>query len=60
MQAVVDTEARPLAAARRWSAVVGAANLLHCSGSGTVAWAPARGRLRRLPPEQVVARLAAS
>jgi ATP phosphoribosyltransferase regulatory subunit len=59
MQAVVDTEARPLAAARRWAAVVGAANLLHCSGAASVAWARARGRLRRLPAEQVVARLAA-
>jgi ATP phosphoribosyltransferase regulatory subunit len=60
MQAVVDTEPRPLIAARRWAAVVGAANLLHCSGAASVAWAPARGRLRRLPAEQVVARLAAS
>jgi ATP phosphoribosyltransferase regulatory subunit len=59
MQAVVDTEARPLAAARRWAAVVGAANLLHCNGAASVAWARARGRLRRLPAEQVVARLAA-
>jgi ATP phosphoribosyltransferase regulatory subunit len=58
MQAVVDTEPRPLPAARRWAAVVDAANLLHCSGAASVAWAPARGRLRRLPPEQVVARLA--
>jgi hypothetical protein len=59
MQAVVDTEARPLAPARRWAAVVGAANLLHCSGAASVTWARARGRLRRLPAEQVVARLAA-
>jgi ATP phosphoribosyltransferase regulatory subunit len=60
MQAVVDTEARPLASARRWADVVGAVNLLHCTGGASVAWAPARGRLRRLPAEQVVARLAAS
>ena len=59
MHSVVDTEARALASARRWAEVVGAANLLHCSGARTVAWAPAHGRLRRLPPEQVVARLAA-
>ena len=59
MHSVVDTEARALASARRWTEVVGAANLLHCSGARTVAWAPAHGRLRRLPAEQVVARLAA-
>ena len=59
MHSVVDTEARALASARRWAEVVGAANLLHCSGARTVAWAPAHGRLRRLPAEQVVARLAA-
>ena len=59
MHSVVDTEARALASARRWAEVVGAANLLHCTGAGTVAWAPGRGRLRRLPAEQVVARLAA-
>jgi ATP phosphoribosyltransferase regulatory subunit len=60
MHAVVDTEPRPLAAARRWATVVGAANLLHCAGAASVAWAPSRGRLRRLPAEQVVARLASS
>ena len=60
MHAVVDTEARALAPGRRWAEVVGAANLLHCSSASAVAWAPAGGRLRRLPPEQVVARLAGS
>jgi ATP phosphoribosyltransferase regulatory subunit len=58
MRAIVDTQPRGLGAARDWSQLVGAANLLHCSGAGTVAWSPAAGRLRRLPAEQVVARLA--
>jgi ATP phosphoribosyltransferase regulatory subunit len=58
MRAVVDTQPRGLAAARDWTQVLGAANLLHCSDGESVAWAPGSGRLRRLPAEQVVARLA--
>jgi ATP phosphoribosyltransferase regulatory subunit len=59
MRAVVDTEPRTLPSARRWAGVVGAVNLLHCTGPAGVAWAAPRERLRRLPVEQVVARLAA-
>lgn len=58
MRAVVDTEARSLGSAREWVRGIGARNLLHLDGSGPVAWSAAEARLRRLPPEQVVARLA--
>jgi len=58
MRAVVDTQARSLAAARAWREVVAARHLLHCTGAGTVSWQPAGQRSRRLPPEQAVARLA--
>ena len=58
MRAVVDSEPRALAPARAWREQVGAVNLLHCPGPDRVAWATASTRLRRLPPEQVVARLA--
>jgi ATP phosphoribosyltransferase regulatory subunit len=60
MRAVVDTEARSLAAARDWRRVVGAVHLVHCPGSGPVHLVPGEGRRRRLSAEQVVARLAAS
>jgi ATP phosphoribosyltransferase regulatory subunit len=58
MRAVVDTQARGQAAARAWAAGLGARHLLRVEAGGLVGWAPAGGRLRRLPPEQVVARLA--
>jgi len=58
MRAVVDSEARGLPGARTWLGQVGAANLLHCAGRERVAWVNPAGRLRRLPAEQVVARLA--
>ncbi|GAC1657841.1 MAG: ATP phosphoribosyltransferase regulatory subunit [Candidatus Dormibacteraceae bacterium] len=58
MRAVVDTQARPPAAARRWWRQVGAVNLVHVAGEGEVTWAAAGGRTRRLPAEQVVGRLA--
>lgn len=60
MRAVVDTEARSLAAARDWRRSLAAANLVHCSDGTGVSWAAGEGRPRRLPPEQVVARLAAT
>jgi hypothetical protein len=60
MRAVVDTEPRSLAAAREWRGVVGAVHLVHCPGEGPVHMVPGEGRSRRLPAEQVVARLAAS
>jgi ATP phosphoribosyltransferase regulatory subunit len=60
MRAVVDTEARTLAAARDWRSSIAAANLIHCSADGGVAWIAGTGRARRLPPEQVVSRLAAT
>ncbi len=58
MRAVVDTEGRSLGAAREWRRSVGAANLLHCGGGPLVSWVAGEGRLRRLPAEQVVGRLA--
>jgi ATP phosphoribosyltransferase regulatory subunit len=57
MRAVVDTEPRSLAAARRWRAAVGARHLVHF-GAANPAWLPPAGRLRRLPVEQVVAKVA--
>jgi ATP phosphoribosyltransferase regulatory subunit len=60
MRAVVDSEPRGLPGARTWLGQVGAANLLHCAGGDRVAWVNPAGRLRRLPAEQVVARLAGS
>ncbi|MDQ6773259.1 MAG: ATP phosphoribosyltransferase regulatory subunit [Candidatus Dormibacteraeota bacterium] len=58
MRAVVDTQARALAAAREWARSLDARNLVHLDDEGEVAWAPPGRRVRRLPPEQVVARLA--
>ena len=58
MRAVVDTQVRPLPAARRWAQAVGARNLIVVENSELALWAPEKGRLRRLPPEQVVGRLA--
>jgi ATP phosphoribosyltransferase regulatory subunit len=60
MRTVVDTQPRGLAGARGWAESLGAHNLLHVDGAGLVGWVPAAGRLRRLPAEQVVARLAGS
>lgn len=60
MRTVVDTQGRALRGAREWAALIGAQNLLHVDGRGQVGWVPAGGRLRRLPAEQVVARLAGS
>jgi ATP phosphoribosyltransferase regulatory subunit len=58
MRAVVDSEPRPLPAARTWHGQVGAVNLLHCTGEGKVAWVDSAGKTRRLPPEQVVGQMA--
>ena len=58
MRAVVDTESRTPAAARTWWDAVGAANLVHCTDSSAVTWSARGERARRLPPEQVAARLA--
>ena len=58
MRAAVDTEARGPDAARQWWQAVGAANLLHCADEASVAWTQRGQRTRRLPPEQVAARLA--
>ena len=60
MRAVVDTEPRSLQAARGWMQTVGAGNLLHVTGPGPVRWVDGSGGSRRLPPEQVVGRLAGS
>jgi ATP phosphoribosyltransferase regulatory subunit len=60
MRAVVDTEARRLAAALEWREVLGAEHLVHVGGGRTVAWSAAAtpSRIQRLPAQQVVARLA--
>ena len=58
MRAVVDTEARSPDAAKPWCDAVGASNLVHCTDEPTVAWSAGGQRARRLPPEQVAARLA--
>ncbi|MBJ7598337.1 MAG: ATP phosphoribosyltransferase regulatory subunit [Candidatus Nephthysia bennettiae] len=60
MRTVVDTQPRGMSGARAWAHSLGAHNLLHVDARGLVGWVPAGGRLRRLPPEQVVARLAGS
>jgi ATP phosphoribosyltransferase regulatory subunit len=58
MRAAVDTQPRGQADARGWWRAVGAANLLHCTDDGRVAWSSDGRRTRTLPPEQVAARLA--
>src|SRR6266576_6500063 len=58
MRAVVDTESRTQDAARTWWQAVGAANLIFCADRATVTWSARGQRARRLPPEQVAARLA--
>src|SRR2546430_8321506 len=58
MRAVVDTEARTHDATRNWWQAVGAANLIYCTDGSTVTWSARGQRARRLPPEQVAARLA--
>jgi len=58
MRAVVDTRVRSQAEAHAWWRAVGAANLVHCLGTTTVSWSVKGQRTRRLPPEQVAARIA--
>lgn len=58
MRAIVDTEARSAVDAKSWWQAVGAANLVYCRGGADVAWTAEGQRARRLPPEQVAARLA--
>src|SRR3989441_68857 len=58
MRAVVDTESRSTSEANAWWHAVGAANLVHCLSDSVVAWSATGQRTRRLPPEQVAARLA--
>ena len=58
MRAVVDTEPRGHAEARAWWRGVGAANLVHCRTAATASWTEPGRRTRRLPPDQVAARLA--
>jgi ATP phosphoribosyltransferase regulatory subunit len=60
MRAVVDTEARRQSDAIAWWKGVGAANLIHCSSATVTSWTAPGRRTRRLPPEQVAARLAGS
>ncbi|MDQ6879401.1 MAG: ATP phosphoribosyltransferase regulatory subunit [Candidatus Dormibacteraeota bacterium] len=60
MRAVVDTEPRGYADAKTWWRAVGAANLVHCRSAATTSWTAPGRRTRRLPPEQVAARLAGS
>lgn len=60
MRAVVDTRPRALGSARQWARSLEARNLLHVDGGPRVAWADRGKRVRRLPAEQAVARLAAA
>jgi ATP phosphoribosyltransferase regulatory subunit len=60
MRAVVDTEPRAPAQASAWWHAVGAANLIHCHTPAAASWTATGRRARRLPPEQVAARLAGS
>ena len=47
------------AAAARFREDVGARDLIHCSGAAAVSWSAGRAS-RRLPPEEVVGKLAGS
>jgi len=58
MRAVVDTQPRSLAAARRWAAGVGSRHLVLVESAERALWVPGGGRSRRLSPQQVVGRLA--
>ena len=58
MRAVVDTESRGHVEAKAWWRAVGAANLIHCRSAASTSWTEPGRRTRRLPPEQVAARLA--
>jgi ATP phosphoribosyltransferase regulatory subunit len=60
MRAVVDTQPRALPVARDWCRTLSARHLVHVADSGSVAWAFGAARVRRLPPERVVARIAGS
>jgi ATP phosphoribosyltransferase regulatory subunit len=57
LRAVVDTQARGLAAALEWREALGARHLLHLSGAARVAWTAGGGSVRRLPVDQALARL---
>ena len=59
MHAVVDTQARDHDDAIAWCRALGAANLVHCRTGTTVSWTVPGKRTRRLPPEQIAAKLAA-
>jgi len=58
MRAVVDTGSRSPDASLAWWDAIGATNLVHCGDSSTVTWSARGQRTRKLPPEQVAARLA--
>jgi len=58
MRAVVDTGPRAPSQARAWWQAAGAVNLVYCPSSKIVSWTAPGRRTRRLPPEQVAARLA--
>ena len=60
MRAVVDTEPRGHAEATAWWHAVGAVNLIHCRTAAIASWTAPGRRTRRLPAEQVAARLAGS
>jgi len=60
MRAVVDTQPRGHSEAIAWWHAVGAANLIHCRTATLTSWTAPGRRTRRLPPEQVAARLAGS
>jgi ATP phosphoribosyltransferase regulatory subunit len=60
MRTVVDTQERGDVEARAWWRALGAHHLVQCTGTANVSWTTRGRRTRRLPPEQVAARLAGS
>ena len=60
MRAVVDTQTRDQADALAWCRAIGAVNLLHCTGSSSVAWTVPGRKTRQVSPDDVASQLAAA
>jgi ATP phosphoribosyltransferase regulatory subunit len=58
MRAVVDTQPRDHDDAVSWCRALGAANLVHCRNTSTVAWTVPGRRTRQLKPDDVATKLA--